>query len=405
MAGFLWEGKTRDGDYGQGFIDAPDKEAAIKKLAAQGVREAKIKKRSTGFNIPFFGGGVGHKSLVVFTRQLATMIDAGLPLVQCLEILSQQEPDPFFQGVLLNVKLTVEGGSTFAEALAKHPKVFDSLFINLVAAGEMGGILDTILNRLAVYMEKSMKLQAKVKGAMKYPVTILIVSLGITIGLLWKVVPTFAAMFKSMGKDELPALTEVMVDLSKNMLLYLPMMAVGTVAGVVGFTMFYRTDRGRLYTDMVMLKIPVFGDLIRKAAVAKFTRTMGTLISSGVPILDALDIVARTAGNKVVENAIIYTKVKISEGKSIAGPLLESGVFPKMVVQMIAVGESTGAMDIMLVKIADFYDDEVEDAVDGVTALIEPLVMVVLGGIIGFVMIAMYLPIFTMADTVGGAGG
>ena len=282
---------------------------------------------------------------------------------------------------------------------------FDSLFINLVAAGEMGGILDTLLNRLAVYMEKSMKLQAKVKGAMKYPITILIVTIGITIGLLWKVVPTFASMFKSMGKDELPALTEIMVDLSKNMLTYLPMLARGTVAAIVGFTMFYRTGKGRLITDTVMLKIPVFGDLIRKAAVAKFTRTMGTLISSGVPILDALDIVAKTAGNKVVENGILYTNLKISEGKSIAGPLLESGVFPKMVVQMIAVGESTGAMDIMLVKIADFYDDEVEDAVDGVTALIEPIIMVVLGGIIGFVLIAMYLPIFTMADTVGGAGG
>ena len=404
MAGFLWEGKTRDGDYGQGYIEAADKEAAIKKLAGQGITEPKLKKRGTAINIPFLSG-VDHKSLVVFTRQLATMIDAGLPLVQCLEILSQQEPDPLFQTVLLNVKGTVEGGSTFAEALAKHPKTFDSLFINLVAAGEMGGILDTILNRLAVYMEKSMKLQAKVKGAMKYPITILIVTIAITIGLLWKVVPTFASMFKSMGKDELPALTEIMVDLSKNMLTYLPMLAGGTVAAVIGFTMFYRTGKGRLITDTVMLKIPVFGDLIRKAAVAKFTRTMGTLISSGVPILDALDIVAKTAGNKVVENGILYTKLKISEGKSIAGPLLESGVFPKMVVQMSAVGEATGAMDIMLVKIADFYDDEVEDAVDGVTALIEPIIMVVLGGIIGFVLIAMYLPIFTMADTVGGAGG
>jgi len=404
MAGFLWEGKTRDGDYAQGYVEAADKEAAIKKLAAKGVKAEKLKKRGKGLNIPFFNQ-VDHKTLVVFTRQLATMIDAGLPLVQCLEILSQQEPDPAFQSVLLNVKATVESGTTFAESLAKHPTAFDSLFINLVAAGEMGGILDTILNRLAVYMEKSMKLKAKVKGAMKYPITILIVSLGITIGLLWKVVPTFAAMFKSMGKDELPALTEVMVALSDNLILYLPGLAVFGVVSFVGYQLFVRTEKGRRLVDTFMLKLPLFGDLIRKAAVAKFTRTMGTLISSGVPILDALDIVAKTAGNKVVEDGILYTKKKISEGKSIAGPLLESGVFPKMVVQMIAVGESTGAMDIMLVKIADFYDDEVEDAVDGVTALIEPIVMVVLGGIIGFVMIAMYLPIFTMADTVGGAGG
>jgi len=405
MVSFVWEGKSKDGDIRQGFMEAEDSREVQIRLQEMDIVDPKIKKKRTGFDPLAYFNKIDHKTLVVFTRQLATMIDAGLPLVQCLEIMSQQEPDKNFQKVLFHVKATVEGGSTFADALRKHPKVFDNLFINLVAAGEMGGILDTILNRLAVYMEKSMKLRAKVKGAMKYPLTILVVALGITFMLLWKVVPTFAGMFKSMGKSELPALTEIMVDLSNNMILYLPGLVVGGIVFSIAGGAFYRSSKGRLLVDAALLKIPVFGSLARKAAVAKFTRTLGTLISSGVPILDSLDIVAKTAGNKVVENGILYTKHKISEGKSIAGPLLESGVFPKMVVQMIAVGESTGAMDIMLVKIADFYDDEVEEAVDAVTSLIEPLIMVVLGGIIGFVLIAMYMPIFSMADNLGGAGG
>jgi type IV pilus assembly protein PilC len=362
-----------------------------------GEKGAKRSLKDFEINLPAFGN-IPTKTLVVFTRQLATMIDAGLPLVQSLELLGQQEPDRRFQRVLQSVKLSVESGSTFADALKRQSKVFDDLFVNLVAAGEMGGILDTILNRLASYTEKSMKLKARVKSAMKYPLTVLVIALGITFVLLWKVVPTFAGMFKSMGKSELPALTQFMVDLSNNMLAGLPLVTVSAIALVFGFRWAYRTDRGRLIFDTILLKLPVFGNLVRKAAVAKFTRTLGTLISSGVPILDALEIVARTAGNKVVENGVMYARAKISEGRSIASPLLETGVFPKMVVQMIAVGESTGALDVMLTKIADFYDDEVEQAVDAVTSLIEPLIMVLLGGIIGFVLIAMYLPIFTMAD-------
>lgn len=402
MPNFAWEGRSRDGELKKGFLEAPTLQDAEERVRRDlQILNAKVKKRARSINlnieIPILTR-VGHKTLVVFTRQLATMIDAGLPLVQCLDILGQQEPDRTFQRVINNVKMSVESGSTFADALRKHPKIFDELFVNLVAAGEMGGILDTILNRLANYAEKSMKLKARVKSAMKYPATVFVVAITITFGLLWKVIPTFAGMFKSMGKKELPALTQFMVNLSNNMLAYLPYVIGGTVLTIVAFVWFYRTERGRLIVDTVMLKVPVFGDLIRKASVAKFTRTLGTLISSGVPILDSLEIVAKTAGNKVIENGVMYTRAKISEGKSIAGPLLETGVFPKMVVQMIAVGESTGAMDIMLAKIADFYDDEVEQAVDAITSLIEPLIMVVLGGIIGFVLIGMYMPIFSMAD-------
>jgi type IV pilus assembly protein PilC len=285
--------------------------------------------------------------------------------------------------------------------LAKHPNIFDNLFVNLVAAGEMGGILDSILNRLAEYTEKSMKLTARVKGAMKYPVTILVISLGITAGLLWKVVPTFAAMFQSLGNRELPAMTQFMVNISENFLIYAPYAAATIAAVITVFKMIRRTDRGRYYQDLFLLKIPVFGTLVQKASISKFTRTLGTLVSSGVPILDAMEIVAKTAGNKVVEEAVLYTRDRVSEGKSIAAPLMEKEIFPKMVIQMIAVGESTGALDIMLTKIADFYDDEVDQAVDGVTSMMEPIILVLLGGLVGSVLIAMYMPIFTMADNVG----
>ena len=400
MALYEYVGKDRLGEERRGVLDAPGPTEAENILKGMGVTATSIKKKTGGGIIIPGITKVSVKSKVVFTRQLATMIDAGLPLVQCLEILGTQEPDPLLQQTVLAVKQSVEGGTTFADALAKHPKVFDNLFVNLIAAGEVGGILDTILNRLAAYMEKAMKLKQKVKGAMKYPVTVLAVSLTITGFLLVKVIPTFSEMFESMGKD-LPALTQTVVEISDWTIANLP--TVLTILGiiVVVFKLVTSTGPGRLGWDTILLKAPVFGPLIKKAAVAKFTRTLGTLISSGVPILDALDIVARTAGNKVVENAVLYTRDKISEGKSIAAPLMEQSVFPKMVVQMIAVGESTGAMDIMLTKIADFYDDEVDAAVDGMTSLIEPLIMVVLGGIISVVLLAMYLPIFNMADTFG----
>ncbi len=397
---FDWEGRDNKGDSKRGTLDSPSKGAAENQLRDMGIQEVKVTKKAGGAMIIPGLTTVDVKAKVVFTRQLATMIDAGLPLVQCLEILGSQEPNPLLQQTILAVKQSVEGGSTFADALAKHPKVFDNLFVNLIAAGEVGGILDTILNRLAAYMEKAMKLRQKVKSAMKYPITVLCVSLIITGFLLVKVIPTFTTMFESMGK-ELPALTKTVVGVSDWTIENLPTVIGVLIAIVVIFKAVTSTHAGRYYWDAFMLRVPVFGGLIKKAAVAKFTRTLGTLISSGVPILDALEIVARTAGNKVVEKGVMYTRDKISEGKSIASPLMEQPVFPKMVVQMIAVGESTGAMDIMLGKIADFYDDEVDAAVDAITSLIEPLIMVVLGGIIAVVLLAMYLPIFSMADTFG----
>jgi type IV pilus assembly protein PilC len=399
MALYNWEGKDRQGEPKRGVLDAPSELEVQNQLRSMGVEPTKIKKKAGGGGLIIPGiTNVPIKTKVVFTRQLATMIDAGLPLVQCLEILGSQEPNPLFQKIVLDVKRQVESGSTFADALAKHPKVFDNLFVNLIQAGEMGGILDTILNRLAAYIEKAVKLKQKVKSAMKYPVTVLVVSLGISGFLLVKVIPTFGEMFKSMGKD-LPPLTQTVMNASKMTIDNLPLIVAILVAFVVGMGFVLKYPKPRFYFDSFMLKMPVFGTLLKKAAVAKFTRTLGTLISSGVPILDALEIVAKTAGNAVVEKGVMYTREKISEGKSIASPLMEQPVFPKMVVQMIAVGESTGAMDIMLSKIADFYDDEVDAAVDGITSLIEPLIMVVLGGIIGVVLLAMYMPIFNMADS------
>ena len=406
MPQFEWEGQTHDGQFKRGVMDGENEADVRARLQQLQVTPSRVKKKSREIviNIPFLTR-ISVKTLVVFTRQLATMIDAGLPLVQCLEILSTQEPDRNFRKVLEQVKASVEAGSTFADALKKHPKVFDDLYANLVAAGEMGGILDTILNRLASYTEKSMKMKARVKSAMKYPVVVFIVAMGITIIMLVKVVPTFAGMFKSMGKRELPALTQGVMNASNWVVANLWIVLGAIVGSVAGMMALVRWPPGRKFVDRLLLKIPVFGTLIRKAAIARFTRTLGTLVASGVPILDSLEIVARTSGNKIIEEGIFYTREKISEGKSIAGPLMETNIFPRMVVQMIAVGESTGALDVMLTKIADFYDDEVDQSVEAVLSLIEPLIMVVLGGLIGFLLLAMYMPIFSMADNIGGAGG
>jgi len=404
MPMFQWEGTAQDGSSKKGAMEAGSASEVEERLRSLSIDPTKVGKQKKDFQIkiPGVGGKVPVKTLVIFTRQMATMIDAGLPLVQCLEILGGSEPHRMFAETISSVKETVESGNTFADALKKHPKVFDDLFVNLVAAGEMGGILDTILNRLAAYTETSMKLKAKVRGAMKYPLSVLAVSLIITYGLLTKVIPTFGGMFKSMGKKELPAITEFMMGLSVKATEYSPFIIAGTVAFIFIFKKVIGTEKGRIAWDTFTLKTPLFGTLIRKTAVAKFTRTLGTLISSGVPILDSLEIVARTSGNKVIEAGVLYTRDKIAEGKSIGGPMMETGIFPKMVVQMISVGESTGAMDVMLSKIADFYEDEVEQAVDGIMAMMEPLIMVVLGGIIGSVMIAMYMPIFQMGDAVSG---
>jgi type IV pilus assembly protein PilC len=343
---------------------------------------------------------VPTKLLVMFTRQFATMIDAGLPLVQCLEIQSQQQTHKRFKEILRDVKNEVEQGSTFADALRRHPKPFDDLYTNLVQAGEIGGILDTILNRLAIYLEKAEALKRKVKGAMVYPATILVVAAGVVVLLLVKVIPVFEKMFSDFG-GELPAPTQMVVNISHFMQSYI-LLILGVI-GAAFFAFFWARRNNKAFkyrTDAIFLKVPVFGSLLRKVAVARFSRTLGTMISSGVPILDALDICARTAGNTVIELGLQRTRAAIAEGRTIAEPLQAAGVFPGMVVQMIAVGEQTGAMDAMLNKIADFYDDEVDTAVDALTALLEPLMMVFLGGTVGGLLMAMYLPIFKIAENI-----
>jgi type IV pilus assembly protein PilC len=401
MAQFQWEGTTSKGEFKMGLLEGATQQDVERKLKEMGIVPTRVQKKATGFQLRMpWAAPVKIKTLVVFSRQLATMIDAGLPLVQCLEILSQQEPDPMFQKILTDVKTSVEAGNTFADALKKHPRVFDDLFCNLVAAGEMGGVLDSILNRLAAYTEKAAKLRDKVKGTLKYPTTIFVVALGITAFMLIKVVPTFADIFRSMGKAELPGLTQLIINISEKFTTYFPVFVVIMAALVGGLVYMRRTPWGSRILDNFQLHLPLIGVLVQKNAIAKFTRTLGTLLASGVPILDALDIVAKSSGNRIVEEGILYTKDKISEGKSIAVPLMEKGIFPRMVVQMIAVGESTGALDIMLNKIADFYEDEVDVAVDSLTSLLEPLVMIVVGGLIGFILVAMYLPIFTLADTI-----
>jgi type IV pilus assembly protein PilC len=361
------------------------------------VEKVRQKRKSISLSL---GGGVSAAQLVVFVRQFATMIDAGLPLVQCLEILSSQEPSKYFRSVLLDVKANVEGGATFADSLRRHPKVFDSLFVNLVAAGEIGGILDTILNRLATYIEKNVKLVRQVKGALMYPTVIVIIAFAVVFALLKWVIPTFAKMFQDMGDAQMPELTVAVIVASEWFQANFIWVLIGLGLFVAIFLKAIQTEKGRYIFDATLLKLPVIGTLLRKVAVAKFTRTLGTMIASGVPILDALDIVAKAANNKIIEGAIYFTRDKVSEGSNMADPLLQTNVFPSMVVQMISVGESTGAMDTMLQKIADFYEDEVEVSVEGLTKLLEPIAMVFIGGIVGTIMIAMYLPIFSIAGNV-----
>ncbi len=395
-----WEAKNKAGEIKKGEMEASDSDAVHSRLRSLGLNPEKVKKKPLEINFKMPGiGGVSGKDLLVFTRQFATMIDAGLPLVQCLDILGSQMDKAAFRKVIFAVKTKVESGSTFADALKDHPKVFDELYTQLCAAGEVGGILDTILNRLAVYREKAEKLKRKVKGAMVYPTIVIIVAVGVTAVLLIKVTPVFAKMFADFG-SALPAPTQFVVDLSIWLQQYIMHLAGSIVAVIVTAVMIYRSKKGRRIIDKTVLRVPLVGNVIRKVAVARFTRTLGTMISSGVPILDALDVTAKTAGNRTIEDGIYYVRSKISEGKNIAGPLLETKVFPPMVVQMIGVGEATGAMDTMLNKIADFYDDEVDTAVAGLTAMIEPILMVFLGGVVGGFLIAMYLPIFTLAGAI-----
>ena len=397
---WVWEGKTKTGEVKRGEVEAPDEASVQQRLRAMALMNVKIKKKPIQISLKLPGlGGISQKDLVIFTRQFATMIDAGLPLVQCLDILSGQLDNMAFREVLVKVKTRVESGSTLADALGDHPKVFDTLYVQLVAAGEIGGILDTILNRLAQYIEKNEKLKSKVKSAMVYPSVVLIVAVGVTVVLLLFVTPTFEKMFKDFG-GAMPTPTQIVIDLSKWLQHYIGYLVAFVIALVIAFRAWITWPRGREQWDAFVIRTPIFGPLVRKVAVARFTRTLGTMISSGVPILDALEVVAKTAGNSVVEKAIRYTRLKIAEGKTIVQPLSETKVFPPMVVQMIGVGEATGAMDQMLSKIADFYDDEVDAAVSALTTLIEPVMMVFLGGVVGGFLVAMYLPIFSIAGAV-----
>jgi type IV pilus assembly protein PilC len=403
MPVFIWEGTTRRGEIKKGELEAVDEANARGMLRRQGYRSINIKAKPKGLEeyLPFLKAKITEKNVVVFARIFATMINAGLPLIQCLELLSQQEQNKTFAKVIAAIKEDIEGGSTLSDALKKYPDIFDNLFVNLVAAGESGGILDVILQRLSSYMEKAMKLKSKVKGAMTYPASVLVISIGVVALLLLKVIPVFQKMFEGMG-GELPGPTQFLVNASAFAQKYFLVMFGAAALAIFIFNRFVATERGRYLFDKTVLKTPVFGDLLRKVAVAKFTRTMSTMMSSGVPILEGLAIVSKTAGNVIIEKALMETRRSIAEGKTIAEPLAETDIFPAMVVQMIAVGEATGALDTMLAKIADFYDDEVDTAVDAMTALLEPFMMVFLGGVVGGMIIAMYLPIFKMASVVGG---
>lgn len=406
MPVFVWEGKLPDGGIKKGEMEASSEEAVRNVLQSQRITPIKIKKKGESIfnkelNISFLQPKVTIDDLVVFTRQFATMIDAGLPIVQGLDILAQQQPNPTFKKVLLEVKADVEGGSTFADALKKHPKIFDSLFVSLVAAGEVGGVLDTVLNRLASQMEKAKEVREKVKKALRYPTIVIVVAVVVVAAMMKFVIPTFAKMFEDMG-GQLPLPTRIAINMS-NWFSHNFLLLTGILIAIyVAYKYIAGTDKGRKAIDAMLLKMPAFGDLIKKQAVARFTRTLGTILSSGVPIVDGLEIVAASSGNKIIEEEILKVRDAITEGKNMTEPLKDSKVFPPLVVQMIEVGEQTGALDTMLNKIADFYESEVDSAVEGITAMIEPLIVVFLGVVVGGLLIAMYLPIFKLGQTVMG---
>jgi type IV pilus assembly protein PilC len=399
MATFSYTGRTRRGETVTGERAAESVEEAVAALRREQVvvtRIAPVKgKAAKGPGRGRFVRRVKAKNLAVFTRQFSVMIDAGLPLVQCLEILGNQEDDKNFAKIILQTRADVEGGASLADAMKKHPKAFDGLFTNMVAAGEAGGILDTILKRLAIYIEKNVKLKGQVKSAMLYPISILVMAAGVVAVILWKVIPTFASLFAGLGA-ELPLPTRVVIALSNGLIRYFPFVVVAMVAVTVGLKQYYATAGGRRVIDGLSLRAPVLGMIMRKIAVARFCRTLSTLISSGVPILDGLEITAKTSGNAVIEDAVMATRKSIERGETIAAPLKETNVFPSMVAQMISVGEATGALDVMLGKIADFYEEEVDTAVAGLLTLLEPLMIGVLGMIVGGIVIAMYMPIFSM---------
>jgi type IV pilus assembly protein PilC len=401
MAVYRYTGRTRAGTIQRGEIEATDRNTAVAVLRQRQIMVTSLRPRARDIEIriPGLEGRISEKEIVIFTRQLSTMIDAGLPLVQCLDALHRQLTNKEFAKVIMRVKSDVESGDTFADALRKHPKIFSDFFTNMVEAGEAGGILDTILARLAAYMEKALALKAKVKSAMVYPASIIGVAILVITFLMIFVIPTFAEMFEGFGAT-LPGPTRLVIGMSNFVQAYVLYFIPAAIILVFLFRRFYRTNAGRRLVDTTMLKLPVVGPLVQKVAVARFTRTLGTLVGSGVPIIDGLQITARTAGNKVVEDAVLSIIESVKEGQTIAEPLSKRDIFPPMVVQMIEVGENSGALDIMLSKVADFYDEEVDTAVSGLTSLLEPVMMVFLGGIIGFMVVAMYLPIFKLAATI-----
>jgi type IV pilus assembly protein PilC len=408
MATFVWEGRTAQGRLVKGdSLEAPDREAALARLREQRIRPipSRVRERGKGLekeiSIPGFGEKVTTRDVSLATRQLATMIDAGLPIVQCLDILGQQSESKLLCKTLGTVKKDVEGGSTLADALRKHPKIFDDLYVNMVEAGEAGGILNTILNRIALFIEKANRLKKKVKGAMIYPCAIVCVAVIVVAVLMIFVIPVFAELYGGMGKA-LPLPTQICIDISNWFVAYWYVLVIAAAGVFMGISFYYKTPHGRMNIDRLLLRSPIIGDLLRKVAVARFSQNMSLLLSSGVPILDGLAITGKTAGNKVVEKAIFESRVSISQGKTVAEPLRDSKIFPPLVCQMVAVGESTGGLDNMLKKVAELYEEEVDDAVNNLTAMMEPMIMVVLGVILGGLVIAMYLPIFQMGSLVGG---
>jgi type IV pilus assembly protein PilC len=400
MPNYAWKGRTRLGKTQEGILVAENKDAVVAALRKQQIMVTAVTEKGKEFALPKPGGGISRKEIAIFTRQFSVMIDAGLPLVQCLEILGSQQDNRTFQKILFQVRQDVESGSTLADALRKHPKAFDDLYCNMVAAGETGGILDTILQRLSQYIEKIVKLRAAVRSAMVYPTAVILIAVGVVWVILWKVIPTFATLFEGLGA-KLPLPTRVTIAASNFIGTFWWLIFAAIGAGVFAIYRYHKTYHGRRVIDGLMLKMPVLGNVLRKIAVARFCRTLGTLVASGVPILEGLSITARTAGNSVVEDAIMATRKSIEEGKTIAEPLKNTDVFPPMVVQMIAVGEQTGALETMLNKIADFYEDEVDEATANLLALLEPVMIVFLGVIIGGIVISMYLPMFDLISKIG----
>ncbi|MEA2571826.1 MAG: type pilus assembly protein PilC [Acidobacteriota bacterium] len=399
MPTFEWKG-TRGGQVQTGVLTADSKEAVMAVLRRQRIEPSVVKEKGKEIAVPKFGGKVPAALIAIFTRQFSVMIDAGLPLVQCIEILGGQQENKNFKRALVQIRQDVESGSSLADSMRKHPKIFNDLYTNMVAAGEAGGILDTILQRLAQYIEKSVKLNGQVKSAMIYPVAVISIACIVVAVILWKVIPVFAALFKGLGA-ELPLPTVIVIALS-NFIADYWWLIIGVITGTIyALRRYHETYKGKRVLDGIVLKMPILGMLMRKIAVARFCRTLSTLTASGVPILDGLQITARTAGNSIVEDAIMATRKSVEEGKTISEPLADTDVFPSMVVQMIAVGEQTGALDTMLSKIADFYEDEVDTAVAGLMKLLEPVLIAFLGVAIGGIVIAMYMPMFTLIGQIG----